>query len=364
MEDAKLQALHDSLAKLRGGHKSGLGQRSSGSSSAPYSWSNSNRSDQQLVDASESSTGHPHGLPNNQLYAYFAPEGTFNPSQNQPHSHGDGRFIKRNFDDIQSDNDSSSTSQNMTKEERKAKKKAAAKEAKKEAKRQAKLLQKKLLRKLQKQESSLSDRALLENTNDNDNGREEPGKSTKPSKQKDEQAKDSKNTAGVTTMTSALGHKPKKQRTEADSHQATLSATLEPLLPATKSESRKKSKSKRDKALKGSTDDSGKDKDNAQPSQKELKVSAKQRSPNELFASKIATEGSSKQESSDVYMSTVSPEPGQCKETSKKRKKRKDSTEGTELAQTAHETTAATERKKVAKKEKRTKKEKMKKKKE
>ena len=112
MEDAKLQALHDSLAKLRGGHKKGLGGTTR---SGSYSWSNSN------TTTNESAADqHPHGLPNNQLYSYFAPEGTYNPNaQQQPQqSHGDGRFIKRNFDDIHngsSDSDSHDNNKGLTK---------------------------------------------------------------------------------------------------------------------------------------------------------------------------------------------------------------------------------------------------------
>jgi hypothetical protein len=126
MEDSKLQALHDTLEKLRPGRK-GLGSKNQ------YSWQkNQAAGDQQqhrhLAAAS---------LPDNALYANFIPEGTYDPSGVHD---GDGRVIKRNFSDA---HDSESTSASSSekkrrKKRRKEEKKATLKAEKLEAKRKAK----------------------------------------------------------------------------------------------------------------------------------------------------------------------------------------------------------------------------------
>ena len=125
MEDHKLQALHDSLSKLRG-HK-GLG------TSSQYSW-------QKTVAQEDGDRQKKYGLPNNTLYSYFVPEGTYDPKKKA--SDGDGRFIKRDFGSASSssseDDESSfdtAERKRRRKEKRKAEKKAAdAKEKKADAK--------------------------------------------------------------------------------------------------------------------------------------------------------------------------------------------------------------------------------------
>jgi hypothetical protein len=140
MEDHKLQALHDTLSKLQG--RKGLG------TSRQYSWQKKNNSSKASSSGSQpTSNGNP-------LYSYFHPEGEY-PESDLP-QHGDGRVIKRNFDDVGSSSSSSSEDKDNTtyrkqkrekkkqrkKERKKAEKKAARKAAKLEAKRLAKLEEK------------------------------------------------------------------------------------------------------------------------------------------------------------------------------------------------------------------------------
>jgi hypothetical protein len=152
MEDAKLQALHDTLSKLRpSGHK-GLGSKTQ------YSW-------QRQFGEKPQQERHPAAasLPNNALYAKFVPEGTYDPTAVND---GDGRAIKRDFSDTNKVADSANSSsasvtssaRKRRKKERKEEKKEAAKVAKLEAKRQAKIEEKKRVKreakKRKKEESS------------------------------------------------------------------------------------------------------------------------------------------------------------------------------------------------------------------
>jgi hypothetical protein len=148
MEDAKLQALHDTLSILRGGK--GLG------TAGQYSWQSKSGGPAESADARCKR----HGLPTNPLYAYFLPEGAYD--SNMAVEHGDGRFIKRDFTDLEGvkeknvDNrDSSSTNSSCTdnrsqrqrqKEKRRREKKEVAKAAKLEVKRMAKMEEKKQLK--------------------------------------------------------------------------------------------------------------------------------------------------------------------------------------------------------------------------
>jgi hypothetical protein len=144
MEDHKLQALHDTLSKLRGRH--GLG------TSSLYSWQN-NSSQAAAAKAPPSGSG------GNPLQAHFHREGE-HPHRSLARGDGDGRAIKRNFDDLEESNRSSpigddgrkgkkkrkasdkNDKKKMSKEEKKMEKKAALKAAKLEMKRQAKLEEK------------------------------------------------------------------------------------------------------------------------------------------------------------------------------------------------------------------------------
>eukprot|EP00979_Chaetoceros_neogracilis_P007287 scaffold1521_cov271-Chaetoceros_neogracile.AAC.95 len=135
MEEEKIQRLHDSLSKLRRGK--GLGTNSH------FSW---NASESIPMDKDkDGNLFRTDGLPVNGLYSNFVKQGTYDPNKAEVNSalkYGDGRKIKRNFDDIKSINDEdtpSSSSKKKSKEERKIEKK----EAKLEAKKQAKLEEKK-----------------------------------------------------------------------------------------------------------------------------------------------------------------------------------------------------------------------------
>lgn len=156
MDEDKIQRLHDSLSKLRKGK--GLGTNSH------YSW-NAHES----IPLKEDKDGKMYredGLPVNGLYANFIKAGSYDPDsvkENSALKYGDGRKIKRNFDDIDAigdgdDNGKKKKKQKKSKEERKAEKKAAKIEAKKQAKleekRRLKLEAKQTAKKLEAKESS------------------------------------------------------------------------------------------------------------------------------------------------------------------------------------------------------------------
>jgi hypothetical protein len=128
MEDAKLQALHDSLSQIRG--RKGLGTGGS-----QFSW--------QTTTAAATSNNNL--LPNNMLYAHFVPEGSYDP--NNKASFGDGRTIKRDFSDcVDSDGDDAVEESSASREKRKRRRKEEKKAAKLEVKRQAKLEEKRRLK--------------------------------------------------------------------------------------------------------------------------------------------------------------------------------------------------------------------------
>jgi hypothetical protein len=142
MEDAKLQALHDTLSQIRG--KKGLG------TNTQYSWQTGETTRQQR---------HPSAacLPDNALYANFLPEGVYDPNSKRIDD-GDGRIVKRDFSDAvmndSSDDKKSDRNDKLEKrrhkELRKAEKKIAKKAEKLTAKKEARMLEKKLQKKLEK----------------------------------------------------------------------------------------------------------------------------------------------------------------------------------------------------------------------
>jgi hypothetical protein len=134
MEESKLQALADSLAK--NGNRKGLGTYSSGQ----YSWSKAS----EVEDAARAD-----GLPDNALYNNFVKAGEYNANQKTPTNHGDGRAIKRDFSDLPVLVEDGSDGQPKTKKT-KEEKKAAKKAAKLQAKIQAKLEEKRRIKKLAK----------------------------------------------------------------------------------------------------------------------------------------------------------------------------------------------------------------------
>mmetsp|Transcript_16057 Transcript_16057/g.46225 ORF Transcript_16057/g.46225 Transcript_16057/m.46225 type:complete len:297 (-) Transcript_16057:8-898(-) len=140
MEESKIQALHDTLSKLR--RSAGLGV------TGQYSWSAApTKKDENGNDVRED------GLPTNALYANFLPEGSYDAASGVAKKYGDGRTIKRNFDDCVLDGSGkdSISSDDMEgkrrqKTEKKERKKAEKKAAKMEAKRQAKVEEKRRLK--------------------------------------------------------------------------------------------------------------------------------------------------------------------------------------------------------------------------
>lgn len=192
MDEEKIQRLHDTLSKLRKGK--GLGTNSH------YSW---NAHESVPMKKNEDGTLYREdGLPVNGLYANFIKQGTYDPKkvkENSTSKYGDGRVIKRNFDDIDSDGDQDGKSKKKkSKEERKAEKKAAKIEAKKQAKMEGKKLLKleakraaKKLEKAKKEDEAdkSSDGIVTEakkskRTRDEDFGNEKEKKSKKKKKDK------------------------------------------------------------------------------------------------------------------------------------------------------------------------------------
>jgi hypothetical protein len=127
MEESKVQALHDTLSKLK--RSAGLGV------SSHYNFGGKCKTKEvngQIVRED--------GLPNNPLYHGFVREGTYDPKASDAAKYGDGRVIKRDFEDCKGLVSSSSGSEdNNDKLTQKKLKKGAKKQAKLEAKRQAKL---------------------------------------------------------------------------------------------------------------------------------------------------------------------------------------------------------------------------------
>lgn len=164
MEEEKAQKLVDTLSKLR--KSAGLGV------STHFNFGGAS----ELIQFKKDHAGNlfrEDGLPVNGLYSGFVREGTYNPETSAQIKYGDGRKIKRNFDDIDNMSDSKkgkktkkdeSKKSKKSKEERKAEKKAAKLEAKRAAKKAEKLelkkkqkLEAKLLKKMESvSESSTS----------------------------------------------------------------------------------------------------------------------------------------------------------------------------------------------------------------
>jgi hypothetical protein len=165
MEDAKLQALHDTLSQIRG--KKGLGTNNQ------YSWQRTSNGNG--TTTTTTINRHPAAiaaqLPDNALYANFVPEGVYDPkNKKRNHHEGDGRIVKRDFSDAiydkknEEDHTHPSNNNNINnttvshklekqqrKEARKAEKKAAKKAEKMKVKRDAKIQEKKRQRKIEKE---------------------------------------------------------------------------------------------------------------------------------------------------------------------------------------------------------------------
>lgn len=196
MEDSKLLALHDDLSKYQNKKKSGLGV------SNAYNFAGSKN--KQSSD-STATTVREDGLPNNSLYVNFLRQGTYDPTKDDTTAniYGDGRVIKRNFDDCiteisvssNSDDDENSVGKKkkitkeerkeQKKEEKKAKKKAAKLEAKKQAKIEAKLAARK------QRANAKGDEIPSATTNNDDTADEKIDSSSSASKKKSKKRKKS-----------------------------------------------------------------------------------------------------------------------------------------------------------------------------
>jgi len=141
MEEFKIQRLHDSLSKLR--KTAGLGTDSQyrfGGVTASAAVS--------VITDKDGKTRREDGLPINALYSNFLKQGNYDPnSMKTSNKYGDGRNIKRNFDDCVDDG-VANTKRTTTKEKTvshsdKMKKKAEEKAFKKAKKKAIKLAEKK-----------------------------------------------------------------------------------------------------------------------------------------------------------------------------------------------------------------------------
>lgn len=154
MEESKAQALHDALSKLAPRGKGG----GLGLGTGAYSWSK--QGNEETSD---------NGLPRNPLYANFVPAGIYDPNNKNKHNHGDGRTIKRKFDDCEDNQNfeceaiskkkikftyDKSKLKGLTGDAKKARKKELKKQAKLEAKRLLKLEEKKASKRAAKQASN------------------------------------------------------------------------------------------------------------------------------------------------------------------------------------------------------------------
>lgn len=103
MEEEKAQRLHDTLAKLRKGN--GLGTSSHFNFGGPSA-------DGPIVTKKDANGNlvREDGLPMNGLYSNFVREGAaYDPKKSAQLKYGDGRAIKRNFDDCKGGSDSDSS---------------------------------------------------------------------------------------------------------------------------------------------------------------------------------------------------------------------------------------------------------------
>ncbi|GFH60501.1 hypothetical protein CTEN210_16977 [Chaetoceros tenuissimus] len=197
MEEEKIQRLHDSLSKLRKGK--GLGTNSQ------FSWNV-----HESIPLKKDKDGNMYredGLPVNGLYSNFLKQGSYDPKKAKENSalkYGDGRAIKRNFDDIKSVDEEEALVK-KSKEERKAEKKAA----KLEAKKQAKIEEKK---RLKLEAKKAAKKAAADNSNV-DEPQEEKKKSKKEKKEKKSKKK-SKTEKDVTDSANSSSDKKKRKSSE------------------------------------------------------------------------------------------------------------------------------------------------------
>ena len=109
MEEEKIQQLHDTLSKLRKGK--GLG------TSSHYNFGNhhhhlNNPNSVPIKEGKDGKLYRDDGLPINALYSNFVKQGSWT-KKDSALKYGDGRVIKRNFDDcIQDDNDNNDSNNN------------------------------------------------------------------------------------------------------------------------------------------------------------------------------------------------------------------------------------------------------------
>jgi len=170
----KIQSLHDSLSKLR--KSAGLGVSSQLNFGGP---------------PTSSATKGEDDLPKNELYSNFVRQGSYDASkkdQNDAAKYGDGRLIKRNFDDCTHDafkiEDATSDDSSKTKLQRKAEKKKMKKAEKLEAKKQAKLEEKKKAKLEEKKRAKLEEKKKATIEEEKKSKREEKKKSELEEKKK------------------------------------------------------------------------------------------------------------------------------------------------------------------------------------
>ena len=139
MDEEKIQRLHDTLSKL--GKGKGLGTSSHYNFGGGVKNSLTNNNEVPMKEGKDGQMYRDDGLPVNALYSNFVKQGSYK-KQDSALRYGDGRAIKRNFDDCTPDlverekgsDDDDEGSTKSAKKRKKEKKKALKKAEKLEAK--------------------------------------------------------------------------------------------------------------------------------------------------------------------------------------------------------------------------------------
>mmetsp|Transcript_64 Transcript_64/g.89 ORF Transcript_64/g.89 Transcript_64/m.89 type:complete len:240 (+) Transcript_64:111-830(+) len=201
MEEEKAQELHDSLSTLK--RSAGLGTSSHFNFGGQLSATKNIRKDGKLIRND--------GLPTNALYSNFVKEGSWSKNNHSDASrYGDGRQIKRNFDDCVMEEQRKDSSNKSDKEEMKRKLKEKKKAEKLAAKKREKLEEKRRLkREMKKLESAKSTSSKTKGGSLTEGEAKEPEREKKSEKKK-RKKKDDK----LINMTKKVDAKNQKLRTE------------------------------------------------------------------------------------------------------------------------------------------------------
>lgn len=247
MEEQKVQALHDTLAKLK--KSQGLGIASH------YNFGGKIKTKEV-----NGQTVREDGLPSNPLYFPFVREGSYDRNASTAAKYGDGREIKRDFEDCKGSHlvsDEGASQQGgkkgkkASKEQRKAEKKAAKLEAKRqtklEEKRRAKIEAKKLEKQQKKKGAEDEDGGSATKAVADDNGIKEKDsdKKKKSKKDKKKRSRDEEAKEATTTNDDVESNEdaPKKKKVKEVDTAASTSSSKKAKKEKKKSKKREKKQS-------------------------------------------------------------------------------------------------------------------------